>query len=318
MLDPNRIWLAIGVVAALAIAAAWLRQPANDPSAGPTAITTVKDGDKVRTELMTREQCLAKPARLWAALDEGAECIAYVAPEGGIRGDTAVLFFEGDIGDRDMSAERAGKIIANFGQLATESQRRFGVAFVVMARPGVLGSTGEHLFGGRRDEGEIVNVAVDAFKQRYGVSRLVLAGQSGGARLIAQLLVLGRRDIICGVMGSGAYGVPATKSGKVPTNIFGEPSRRYLVPMRHAQGIQSSGERRLFVIGDPRDKRTPFDGQREWAEQLRGLGHHAVLHEAAGRGPEYHGMSTVSLHVAGLCATGKTDAEIAAFVAGRR
>jgi pimeloyl-ACP methyl ester carboxylesterase len=317
VLDANRMWLAIAAGAALVLAVSWLRQPSADPSAEPVALVTVKDGDKVRTEQITRAQCLAQGGRVWAAMDGGAECIAYIAPQGGIGGGTAVLFFEGDFGNDDLSPERADKVIASYRQLVTEGQRRFELPFVVVARPGLMGSSGFHLLGGRRDEGEILNVAVDALKQRYGFSRLVLAGQSGGSRVVAQLLVLGRRDVACAVMGSGAYGVPDTRRGKVPTNVFGEPGRKYLVPLRQAEAVPSSDDRRIFVIGDPRDKRTPFEGQRQWAEKLRAHGHHAVLAEAAGQGSEYHGLTLVSLQAAGMCATGKSDAEIAAFLAAQ-
>jgi hypothetical protein len=116
-------------------------------------------------------------------------------------------------------------------------------------------------------------------------------------------------------MGSGAYGVPlARRGGHITTNIFGEPGRRYLVPLHHADGIASSSDRRAFVIGDPRDERTPFPGQREWAERMQALGHHAVLLEGSAQDPEHHGLSVTALTVAAMCASGKSDQEIAAQV----
>ena len=88
--------------------------------------------------------------------------------------------------------------------------------------------------------------------------------------------------------------------------------------MHHAESIAFAAARRAFVIGDPRDVRTPFPGQREWAEKMQALGHHAVLLEGAARDPEHHGLSTTALNVAALCAAGKTDQEIAAQVAAER
>jgi hypothetical protein len=146
-----------------------------------------------------------------------------------------------------------------------------------------------------------------------------VAGQSGGARIVAQLLVLGRRDILCAAMASGAYGVPLTRNGgHVRTNIFGDPGRKFLIPLHHADGIAISAERRAFVIGDPRDVRTPFSGQREWAEKLQALGHHAVLLEGAAQDREHHGLGSAALQIAGMCAAAKTDQEIAAQVAADR
>jgi predicted esterase len=318
MHDVNRMWLAIAALAVFVLAYDWLRKPAIDPKAEQTALVAVKEGDTVKYKAITRAQCLAQGGRLWAAMEQSADCIAYIAPQGGIGGDTVVLFFEGDVANDELSQELADKMAANFRQLANEGQRRFGVPFVAVGRPGLMGSSGLHLLGGRRDEGEILNVAVDSLKQRYGFRRLVLAGQSGGARVVAQLIVLGRSDILCAVLGSGAFGIPETKLGKVDTNVFGDPGRKYLVPMRQIEGVHASGDRRIFVLGDPRDRRASFEEQRQWAETLRSHGHHAVLHEAVRQGPEYHDLTLVSLQVAGMCATGKSDTEIADIVMAQK
>lgn len=320
MLDAKRMWYVIAAVALAAIGLSWMRQAARPVPAEPVAIVAAHDGPKTRTETLTRSQCLAQPNRVWVALEDGAECIAYIAPDGGTSGHaTAVLFFEGDVPDADLAPARMSRIVAAYQRRVTEAQTHFGLPFIVVARPGLMGSSGFHLIGGLRDEGEVMNAAIDGIKQRYGYQRLVLAGQSGGARIVAQLLVLGRRDVLCAVMGSGAYGVPlARRGGHIATNIFGEPGRRYLVPLHHADRIASSPDRRAFVIGDPRDKRTPFPGQREWAEKMQALGHHAVLLEGTARDPEHHGLSATALQVAAMCAGGRSDQEIAAQVAAER
>ena len=310
MIDASRMWYVVAAVAVLALGLNSMRQPNRDPSAEPVAIVTAKDGTGLRTETITQGQCLSQPRRVWVALDEGAECIAYVAPESGVSGGMAVVYFEGDVSDEDARPEHASRMLAGY-------QRRVSKAlpFIVIARPGLMGSSGFHLIGGRRDEGEAMSAAIDALKQRYGFRRLALAGQSGGARIVAQLLVLGRSDVVCSAMASGAYGIPLAKGGgHVPTNVFGEAGRKYLVPMQHADGIVASADRRTFVIGDPRDQRTPFAGQREWADKMRALGHHALLLEAVAQDSEHHGLGAVSLYVAGMCASGRSDEQIAASV----
>jgi hypothetical protein len=313
------MWFIIAAVVVAAVSFGWMQQASRQAPAEPVAIVAVRDGPKLHTESLTRSQCLAQPNRVWVALEEGAECIAYIAPDTRASGSTAVLFFEGDVPEADMAPARMNRIVAAYQHHVTAAQTQFGLPFVVVARPGLMGSSGFHLIGGLRDEGELMNAAIDAIKQRYGYQRLVLAGQSGGARIVAQLLVLGRRDILCAVMGSGAYGVPlAKRGGHIPTNVFGEPGRRYLVPLHHAGSIASAPERRAFVIGDPRDVRTPFPGQREWAEKMQALGHHAVLLEGTARDPEHHGLSATAFRVAALCAGGESDREIAAQVAAER
>jgi hypothetical protein len=314
------MWYLIAAVAVAAIGLSWMRQASRQTPAEPVAIVAAREGSSTRTETLTRGQCLAQSNRVWVVLEDGAECIAYIAADGATSSNaSAVLFFEGDVVDADLAPARMSRIVAAYQRRVTEAQTRFGLPFIVVARPGVMGSSGFHQIGGLRDEGEVMNAAVDQLKQRFGYQRLALAGQSGGARIVAQLLVLGRRDIACAVMGSGAYGVPlAQRGGHISTNIFGEPGRRYLVPLHHGDRIASSPGRRAFVIGDPHDKRTPFAGQREWAEKMQALGHHAVLLEGTARDPEHHGLSATALHVAALCAGGRSDQEIAAQVAVER
>jgi pimeloyl-ACP methyl ester carboxylesterase len=297
VLDPSRMWYVIVALAAVALGLNWMRQAERQIPAEPVAIVAAPNSSQASTETITRSQCLAQPNRLWVPLEAGVgECIAYIAPEGIATGSTAVLFFEGDFPDEDMAPARMGKIVAAYQRPLTDAQTRFGLPFIVLARPGVMGSSGFHHIGGMREEGETMSAAIDALKERYGYRRIALAGQSGGARIIAQLLVLGRRDILCAAMASGAYGVPLKRNGgQVSTNIFGDPGRRFLVPLHHADGVAFSSERRAFVIGDPRDVRTPYAGQREWAEKLRTLGHHA-----------------------GMCAAGRTDQDITAQVAADR
>jgi len=315
VIDASRMWYVVAAVAVLALGLNSVRQSNRDPSAEPVAIVTAKDGTGLRTETITQGQCLSQPRRVWVALGEGAECIAYVAPESGVSGGMAVVYFEGDVSDEDARPEHASRMLAGYQRRVSKAQSQFGLPFIVIARPGLMGSSGFHLIGGRRDEGEAMSAAIDALKQRYGFRRLALAGQSGGARIVAQLLVLGRSDVVCSAMASGAYGIPLAKGGgHVPTNVFGEAGRKYLVPMQHADGIVASADRRTFVIGDPRDQRTPFAGQREWADKMRALGHHALLLEAVAQDSEHHGLGAVSLYVAGMCASGRSDEQIAASV----
>jgi pimeloyl-ACP methyl ester carboxylesterase len=319
MLDPRRMWYVIAALAVVVLGVHWGRNATRQVSTEPVAIVAGREGAEGATETLTRGQCLALPNRLWIALEDGAECIAYIAPDGAAGSRTAVLFFDGDVPEEDMASARTDKAVALYQRLVTEAQRVYGLPVVVVARPGLMGSSGMHLIGGMRDEGITMNAAVDALKELHGYARVALAGQSGGARIVAQLLVLGRRDIVCAAMASGAYGVPRTKrGGQIRTNIFGDPGRKFLVPLHHAEEIASSPDRRAFVIGDPRDVRTPFSGQREWAERVQALGHHAVLLEGAASDPEHHGLSGAALRVAALCATGKTDQEIAAQVAADR
>lgn len=119
-------------------------------------------------------------------------------------------------------------------------------------------------------------------------------------------MVLGRRDIARAAMASGAYDVPRLRGGGTSrTNIFGDPGSGYLVPMLKAADIPVIPGRRMFVIGDPRDKIAPFSEQKAWADKLAALGHQVLLIEAQAKDPEFHGLSEKALTAAALCAKGK-------------
>jgi pimeloyl-ACP methyl ester carboxylesterase len=262
-------------------------------------------------ERITERDCVSRPGRVWLVVKNIAECIAYIGPPPPSTNSTAVIYFEGDVPDDRLSAESAAAMRLNYERISAGLTRRYTVPVVVIGRLGLMGSSGDHVKGGRRDEAEVMNAAVDAVAANYGVRKLALTGQSGGARIVAQLLLLGRSDIVCTAMASGAYGTPGLRGGgTVSTNIFGDPGRGYLVPLRDAEQAPRSAARRDFVIGDPRDSVAAFAEQKAWAEKLASLGHRVDLIEATGNGPGYHGLSLEGMRAAALCANGASDQEI--------
>jgi pimeloyl-ACP methyl ester carboxylesterase len=221
------------------------------------------------------------------------------------------MYFSGDVPQHRLGETNQIRLREAYAARAKQLATRHGLMFVMVGRPGLMGSSGFHLLGGRRDEAHVIAAAIDALKSKLSINRLALAGQSGGARIIAQLMVMGRRDIACAAMASGAYGLPRLKGGGTTrTNLFGKPAQRYLVPLRNTDRIVPDSTRRSFVIGDPKDAVTPFGEQREWANMLTASRHHAVLIEAKGAGPEHHGLSAGALEAAALCAKGRPDSEI--------
>ncbi len=319
-MDPRTMWTAMAAFAVVFLGWKALA-PAPEPDKGePYAVAQVGYGADMRIEKLFRADC--KGDRIWLSHNEGHDCITVVVPPA-LQGpdktaETAIVFIDGDVPDRELNATGEQRMRGTYQAMTETLSARFATPLLVLARPGVLGSSGSHSAGGRRDDTIVVNAALDELKRKYGIRRLIMVGQSGGSRMIAQLLVLGRSDIVCGVMGSGAYDLPrVVGGGTVTTNIFGQAARRYLIPMRHAEDVASQRDRRLFVVGDPRDRRTPFDEQKAWAVKLNALGHHAVLVESENKDDEHHGASRASLDAAGLCAQGKPDAEIAA-AAGKR
>jgi len=92
----------------------------------------------------------------------------------------------------------------------------FGVSVIVLERPGTFGSSGNHLRRGQVAEFLVLNSALDAIRQRYNIQQFVLMGHSGGATAAAALLTLGRNDVSCAVLTSGALGLLDVRKCCVP------------------------------------------------------------------------------------------------------
>lgn len=313
-LGAQSMWIGIGVLAVLFFG--WRSfGPQHETQQEPVAQLNVGSGADARVEKLTRAQCLGLEDRVWTVLPDGVECIAFAASPNIQGASSALLYFGGDISEEQLAGSTQEEARKGNQRRASSIAAQQGVPVVIVGRPGLMGSSGFHLLGGRRDEGQVIDAAVDALKDKLGIRRLALAGQSGGSRIIAQLLVIGRRDIACAAMGAGAYDVPRLRGGGTArTSIFGDPGSGYLVPMLKAGDIPAVPGRRSFVIGDPRDKVAPFNEQKAWADKLAALGHHVQLIEAKAKDSEFHGMSDKAIAAAGMCLSEKSDAEIRAAV----
>ena len=317
---PLRLQQALTALALLCLSQPAAAQPAPDhgSSNGRPAVERLQHLQQGPREAASRNLCEAEPDRVFVAHAEGSECIAYVATAAGrpSLATPTVFFFDGDVPVAsarrpDFSAIHIGRMRATLEALA----QGLRVRFVYVARPGVFGSSGDHGQRRRLKEMLSMNAAVDAIKARLGIDTIVLAGQSGGATVAAALLTLGRRDVVCAVLGSGGLLVTEdilhfrATSGEAPT----APAlikRTYFDPGDRIAGIARYSGRRIFIVGDPRDSVVPFQHQRMFAERLKAFGHAVVIVEIAAHGVNRHGVSHVTLPTAGRCALGADDAGI--------
>lgn len=312
-LNPNTIWAVIGLVAALLLVAkSW---GYNAPAKEPVAMLRVVTPDGVRSTHVSENECRAAKDRIWVQAAGSVECIAYVAAKSEPPSDTALVFLNGDVPDAELAKEASDDVRQANAKQASNSAQKFGMTVIIVGRPGLMGSTGFHQLGGFAGDADIITHAIDALKTKIGVRRVALAGQSGGSRLIAQILILGRSDVMCAAMGSGAYGVPRLKSGgTISTNIWGQAGRHYMVPLQEIDRMTVEKTRRLFVIGDPADRIAPFAEQRDWFNSLVARNHQALLIETSGGGTDHHGAARAALMAAANCALAKSDSEIAALI----
>ena len=268
---------------------------------------------------ISEADCRQLTHAVWVSHTEGTECIRYY-PSAGLeaagtaspRPKVAVLFFHGD--------HLAGKTpLGDYGKITPQrlldtvqrNEQQYKVPYILVARPGVYGSSGDHTERRRAKEFRSLNAAVDAIKARHGLEQVVLAGQSGGATAAAAILTLGRQDVKCVAAGSGGYAVK--ELAVVKWQKLGVSPRRgcdgtgYCDPydvIEHVDGIAPDPGRQIYLIGDPQDQNTVFPLQRAFFDKVREAGHQVMLMEARGRGPDRHGMAHVTYRVAGACALG--------------
>lgn len=310
---PERMWPLLAAVAVVLLG--WkLIAPAPEPERDVALLNVIEHGVG-RVEKITRSACERSEGRVWVTLDDGVECISYVSAGNVTGAGSALVFLNGDVPDDRIEKHASAASRVEEQGFADRTAQRFGVPVIIIGRPGLMGSTGFHMPGGMRDEAMVINGALAALRERFRLRQLALAGQSGGARIVAQLMVLGQHDIVCAAMGSGAFDVPRLRGGGTSrTDVFGDPGRRYLVPMLEVGRIGRADHRRTFVIGDTDDTVTPFPEQRAWAEKLSAAGHHARLIEANAKDLTHHGMARQAIAAAALCARGRSDEEIVSAV----
>lgn len=262
-----------------------------------------------------RQRCPVSDGAVWADYPQGEECIRYFIG-GDVEGaPLAIVMLRGD---RDFLMNLPPEeITANTAQeqqaLADEAARRAGLPVLLVSRPGTYGSSGDH--GHRRQESEFLalDAALDLLRARHGIGRLVLLGHSGGATAVAALLTLGRTDVACAVMTSGAFSLlerarmVREQNGMEPRpglDLTGLPEP--YDPLEHVDGIAHDPERTMILIGNLNDKVTPFSLQIKFARAVRRAGHKVRMATYPARPPKFHNLGdTIGLTVAARCARGE-------------
>src|SRR5580700_2145137 len=184
-----------------------------------TGADIIRKDDMLRGITTTRQQCAAAPQTLWLRVDGQDFCVRYYLSTAGGEGTRPVVFLSGDY---------SGSVnLKTWQWVPTASDKRAGVAFdpteraidtdelvktadafskmakttaIYLARIGIGGTSGRHVFRKTLLEQHLMNAALDAIKQSHGFEGFHLAGQSGGSTLVAALAGT-RRDIACVVAG---------------------------------------------------------------------------------------------------------------------
>ena len=265
-----------------------------------------------------REACEVDDRHVWVEVERRGECVAFYASSDLKNAKIAVVYFEGDIPPSfRRNAERLGSHLRSMQRALELMGRTYRVPYVLMARPGTFGSTGNHADRRKDREAIVMREAISALRRRFNIGKLALSGQSGGATLGGALLALGLTHVSCAALASGGFDLVAMldwhaqKQGLIgshrehPATLDGN-----FDVIERLGGVVHDPARRVFVIGDEADKVTPFAQQSRFARLLREMGHHAQVVQATGSGPDHHGLTVTALKIAGLCATGASDDEV--------
>ncbi|MCO6180975.1 S9 family peptidase [Ciceribacter sp. RN22] len=255
-----------------------------------------------------RNDCPLGDNAVWVEFGAGEGCIRYFVG-GEVRDATTVLVFLR--GDRDDWAKlNPDDIPLNSveGQesLARKMAEKTGLPTILLERPGTFGSSGN--VWNRRLPGEYlaVDAALDQLRQRYRIARFVLLGHSGGATLAAGLMTLGRKDISCAVLTSGAFALTERARLMSLRNGWQMPSNDYLSslydPLDHVDGIVPDPDREIIVIGNTRDSNTPFAFQERFVQAVRARGHRIRLIDYPAAEPRYHNLKDqIGIKIAAEC-----------------
>ncbi|WP_336961460.1 hypothetical protein [Sphingobium aquiterrae] len=261
-----------------------------------------------------KQNCPLSSDAVWVDYARGQDCIRYFSGGDVERAPVAIVIFHGDrsglIGRRPEDIH--GNTAREQEAIAERTAQRVGLPVLVVARPGTYGSSGNHFRRRQPSEFLALNAALDEIRARYRIGWFVLLGHSGGATAAAALLTMGRRDIVCAVLTSGAFSllerarIVSEEEGRAVQpglDLTGLPSP--YDPLDHVEGIVRDPARMVLVIGNEKDRVTPFPLQKKFADALRRQGHRVRLIDHAALAPDYHDLKdSIGLAMAARCARG--------------
>jgi len=283
-------------------------------AADPAGAEIISREDKLRGITMTREECAAKPQTLWVNVYDQDFCVRYYFSTAGGEGSRPVIILNGDAngpidgkrwewkdpsGVKDTDTDKLVGLADSFSKWARTTA-------IYIGRIGVDGTSGSHLSRKTLVEVNLMDVVLDALRQRHQFEGFHLVGQSGGGRLVFGLAEM-RRDVGCLVSTSGGIVTRATRSRT------DDPGKTYFDITGNVRFLAQNRDLRIIVLSDPEDRQVPAaTRQTPMVDRLREEGH-AVLHlSVETTDPKRHGALRAYGPVAmGGCVRQKSDDEIA-------
>jgi pimeloyl-ACP methyl ester carboxylesterase len=295
-----------GSLAAMLLAVAGL-------AANPAGAEIIRKEDTLRGITTTREQCAAKPQTLWLNAYGQDFCVRYYLSTAGGQGTRPVVILNGDHNGRldpvrwaweDPSAAQDLNT-DNLVGMADHFSRMTRTTAIYLGRIGVEGTSGTHLSRKTLLELNLMDVALEALRQRYQFEGFHLFGESGGGRLVFGLAEM-RRDVGCLISGSGQI------AGRVPAAQPRDPGKSYFDIINNVRLLGQNRGLRMMVISDPNDQQVPTATQQTpMVQTLRQAGHTVPHLLVEATDPKRHSVVEYAAVAMGGCVLGRSDMEIA-------
>ena len=190
------------------------------------------------------------------------------------------------------------------------------VPVIILGRPGLYGSSGNHQYRHHPMKYGLVAKAIELLVQRFRLLRVALVGHSGGSSAIMGVLSLAAKEGDCVVAASGNYEIAEMtvrkyeNEGAPVSDDQKRALRRVIFNHHKSLGGIIHGQRRIFLVGDLTDVFALFPQQVRYAESLETAGHRVRLIEATAPNGDGHTFIHMSLKAAARCLKGEDDARI--------
>jgi hypothetical protein len=282
-------------------------------AAVPAGAEIIKKEDTLRGITMTREDCAAKPQTLWLNVYGQDFCVRYYLSTAGGEGTRPVVILNGDYNGpvdithwtwtdpskaTDIDTDKLAGMADHFSKMARTTA-------IYIGRIGVEGTSGSHLSRKTLVELKMMNMALEALRQRYQFEGFHLFGESGGGRLVFGLAEM-RTDVGCLVSGSGQIVTRMT----APRSS--DPGRTFFDVSGKVQSLAQDRALRMMVISDPNDQQVPAaTEQTPMVQSLRQAGYVVPQLLVEATDPKHHAVADYGAVAMGGCVLGRSDADIA-------
>jgi pimeloyl-ACP methyl ester carboxylesterase len=281
--------------------------PDKQPFSGPELLAGKK---------MTEAECGKIPTAVWVSVQGESACIRYYLSTIGGEGKEPIVGLSEDMvftnGRREARPydHYLKSTPASLQNGSNGWSRRLGAPYLLLARPGTYGSSGEHAKRRTPQEIALMSAALDAIKARHNYMRFHLVGHDEGGHTAAALLSQ-RNDLGCVVLSSALVSVRFWMAENAWQDDLTK-NKNPLDPYALIGQIGKRPELRIFVLTDPDDTVMSARLQTHYAKKLAAAGLPVRQIFAAASDAAAHALWREGRDVVAACAKGSTTDSIVA------